>query len=135
MTNYRAEQPYEPASDLDPDYHPTFNESTSRLRGSRCTRCGAVVYPFALACYTCRGGELEEHDLPDRGILATYTTVHVSTSREVPYTIGYVDLQGDVRVLAPIRPGPAEIACDALVELVVDDTGWAFTPIEEDARV
>src|SRR3546814_10819332 len=39
------------------------------------------------------------------GVLYSFSTVHVSSSQPVPYTIGYVDFPGDVRVLAKVR-GP-----------------------------
>ena len=127
-----AERPLIPNSDLDHGAFPRVDAESGRLRGSRCTGCGQVVFPHALACYRCRGLELEAVDLPDEGVLATFTTVHVSSSREVPYTVGYVDLPGDIRILAPIRPVPSDLACDVRVRRVTDADGWAFATITEE---
>ena len=61
-------------------------------RMSRCGHCGSLAYPPRELCHRCGqpGGTAEP--LTPSGRLYTWSTVHVSASRPVPYTIGYVDL-------------------------------------------
>jgi len=125
MSQSNAEHPLLPFDDLKEGAREDYEPTRAVLVGSRCDDCGAVVYPRALACYRCRGARLEAHDLPREGVLQTFTHVRLSSSRPVPYTIGYVDLPGDVRLLAPLRPSES-IACDMPVKLVADGVGWAF---------
>jgi uncharacterized OB-fold protein len=43
--------------------------------------------------------------LSRRGTLYTFTTVHAAPSAfSIPYTIGFIDLPEDVRILAQIEP-------------------------------
>jgi uncharacterized OB-fold protein len=62
------------------------------------------------------------------GVLYSWTTVHASSTRPTPYTIGYVDLPEGVRLLADIVSTPSSASFDAQVRLVTDDEGaWAFS--------
>jgi uncharacterized protein len=111
------------------------NLARTALAGGRCRECGAVVYPMPIVCYQCQSDLLESHDLPRRGVLASFTTIRVSTSRPVPYSVGYVDLPGDVRLLAPLIVGGQEFSCDAEVVLEIVDGGWGFRlATEEEAK-
>ncbi len=68
------------------------------------------------------------------GVLYSFSTVHVSSSQPVPYTIGYVDFPGDVRVLAKVRGTHRALRCDCAVRLVSEDTEWFVEPVAGDAR-
>ncbi|MGH3246996.1 MAG: OB-fold domain-containing protein [Trebonia sp.] len=58
--------------------------------------------------------------------MCSWATVHVSSSRPVPYTLGYVDLPRELRVLALIGGDPAGLRIGQPVELLVGDGGWTF---------
>ncbi|SNT36273.1 Zn-ribbon domain-containing OB-fold protein [Rhodococcoides kyotonense] len=73
---------------------------------------------------------MEPHLVGPLGTLYSWTTVHVSTSRQVPYTIGYVDFPGDLRVLGEIGGEIDSLSMDATVTLRADADGtWSFSPI------
>src|SRR3546814_2520605 len=60
---------------------------------------------FLLCSLTAQGRRSFPHtdgtqcvEVGPEGVLYSFSTVHVSSSQPVPYTIGYVDFPGDVRV-------------------------------------
>jgi uncharacterized protein len=88
------------------------------LCGSRCVRCAALAFPARASCHRCAGTDLEPADIGTDGLLYSWSTVRVSSSRPVPYTLGYVDLPGSVRVLAVIEGDPALLRPDCAMRLV-----------------
>jgi hypothetical protein len=65
------------------------------------------------------------------GVLYSFSTVHVSSSQPVPYTIGYVDFPGDVRVLAKVRGPLPALRCDCVVRLANENSEWFVEPVAE----
>ena len=65
------------------------------------------------------------------GVLYSFSTVHVSSSQPVPYTIGYVDFPGDVRVLAKVRGPHHALRCDCVVRLASEGCDWFVEPVAE----
>lgn len=63
------------------------------------------------------------------GLLYSFSTIHVSPSQTVPYTIGYVDFPGDVRVLAKVRGPHHTLRCDCVVRLVSEGFEWFVEPV------
>ena len=78
-----------------------------RLLGTRCGQCATLTFPPASACPHC----WEHHDLasevlPEPGVVHSFSVVHVPEDGiEAPYTIGWVDFPGGIRVCGRIR-GP-----------------------------
>lgn len=64
------------------------------------------------------------------GALYSFSTVYVSSSRQVPYTLGYVDFPDGLRALARVREGRAALRCDVPVVLRADDEDWWVEPVE-----
>jgi len=62
------------------------------------------------------------------GRLYTWSTVHVSASRPVPYTLGYVDLDDGLRVLVQLAGDPGEFQMDGPVRLVPGCDELTFAP-------
>lgn len=52
------------------------------------------------------------------GRLCSWSTVHVSASRATPYTLGYVDLDDGLRVLALLDGDPGMLRIGASVQRV-----------------
>ena len=129
MTRSDAESPLVAFADL-ARASSGFDSDRGVLVGSRCERCAAIVYPRASVCFQCRSSTLDDLDLTSEGILQSFTRVRVSSSREVPYAIGYVDLPEGVRILAPLRDTD-DLACDAPVRLSFDSSEWSFEVIQE----
>lgn len=96
------------------------------LSESRCADCGARAFPPRRICVACLGTDLAATPLPTAGTLYSFSTVHVSSARETPYVLGYVDLPDGVRVLTEVV-GDGELACDLPVELVTEPDRWYFT--------
>lgn len=70
------------------------------------------------------------------GTLYVYTTVHVSSSREIPYTLGYVDFEEGFRTLAEVRfSSLGDRACDIRVQLKADPTSWWVEPVDREVSV
>ena len=63
------------------------------------------------------------------GVLYSFSTVHVSSSQPAPYTIGYVDFPGDVRVLAKVRGPHHALRCDGVVRLASEGSEWFVEPV------
>lgn len=98
--------------------------ATGRLQGTRCIDCGARAFPARPVCHRCGGTRLAAHDLGTAGRLYSWTTVRVSSTRNTPYSIGYVDIDDEVRVLGRLLG--EDFAIDDIVEVTTDDQGWAF---------
>jgi uncharacterized OB-fold protein len=74
-----------------------------RLAASRCSTCGARACPPATVCATCLGTDLEQTAISGAGVLYAYTVVHVAPAgRDVPYAVGYVDLDDGPRVFVAL---------------------------------
>jgi uncharacterized OB-fold protein len=69
------------------------------LLGSLCRDCGASAFPARPTCHRCGGAEVAPAAIGVTGTVYASTTVHVSSSRETPYHLAYVDLDGGPRVL------------------------------------
>jgi uncharacterized OB-fold protein len=107
------------------------SDGTPSLVGSRCESCDAVYFPRRLVCFECRSVQLQDRLLSRRGVLYSWTTVHVSSSRAVPYAVGYVDLPEGVRVFTSLDDRD-RLEFDQLVQLRVGPDGeWAFAPLNE----
>jgi uncharacterized protein len=118
------------------------------LIGSRCRRCGVVAFPRQASCAACASSDVEERRLARKGTLWTWTiqcfppkSPPYAGSAEgfEPYGVGYVELQGEVRVEARLTESdPERLRIGMPMELVlVPAPGsdgvltYAFRPVEE----
>jgi uncharacterized OB-fold protein len=74
-----------------------------RLIGSRCPRCQQVMVPAATwHCPTCDFAEMQEVELPHRGVLAATAPITIFPSAsfiaEAPFARGYVDVATDAPI-------------------------------------
>lgn len=108
-----------PISDLDATDLPAF-----------VVRDGATLL---LCAQTAQGGRhtdgAQRVEVGPQGVLYSFSTVHVSSSWPVPYTIGYVDFPGDVRVLARVRGPDHALRCDCVVRLASEGSEWFVEPV------
>jgi uncharacterized OB-fold protein len=109
----------------------TWPSDEPRLIGARCTACGLVTFPAGPPCQRCGGTEATETLLSDRGTLWTFTTQGfrppsppydgadtAGTFR--PYTLGYVELPGEVMVEARLtEPDPDRLAIGQQMRLTI----------------
>jgi hypothetical protein len=98
-------------------------------------RDGATFLCRALTAQGLRGfphtDGAQRVEVGPEGVLYSFSTVHVSSSQPVPYTIGYVDFPGDVRVLAKVRGPYHALRCDCVVRLASEGSDWFVEPVAE----
>ncbi len=121
-----------PYRDLAADGGPDFEirDGAVLLRGSRSRSSGSLAFPSRQVCIETGARDMEPMTFGPRATLYSYSTIHVSSSRPVPYTIGYVDFENGLRVLAAIRADVDHLRCDLPVELRADDSGWFVEPLQ-----
>lgn len=100
-----------------------------RLVGSRCGACGVVTFPHQHGCPRCGAESMEPATLAGRGTVWTWTTQEYPVKEPYagpsgddwrPFVLGYVDLDGEVRVethLVGCSPDDVHIGME--VELVL----------------
>jgi len=102
------------------------------LVGQRCQDCGRTLFPKTGICPGCRSENLADAELPAQGTLYSWSVVHAAPKPwRTPYTIGYVDLAGDVRVFSHIAGDPAALRVGMPVALSAApeaDDGAAAAP-------
>ncbi len=107
-------------------------DRTPVLVAARCAACGRDLVPDAAGLPDLRDPRAPSaYHIGPGGRVYSYTTVHVSSSRPTPYTLGYVDLDEGVRVLATLESS-GEIELDARCRLEISDAGdWWFVAEEQ----
>jgi uncharacterized OB-fold protein len=101
------------------------------LRGSVSRSSGSKAFPARQVCLETGARDMEPMTFGPRGTLYSYATVHLSASRPVPYTIGYVDFENGVRVLAQVEAPAAALSCDLPVEVRADGERWFVVPVAQ----
>lgn len=107
-----------------------------RLRGGRCRSCGAVAFPLPAGCARCTSEDLEEIELPDNGVLWSWTIQRFRPKPPYrgpdefePFGVGYVDL-GSVIVEGRLTVAdPDDLEIGMRMTLVDNGAGYAFAPI------
>lgn len=88
----------------------------------KCSSCDRLQVPPAYLCRFCKSDKLQEMEIPGRGVLYTYSTVHVpiaSLEKEAPYTVIIVELKEGCKLTGRlVKPSSEKLAIGALVELV-----------------
>ena len=93
-----------------------------RLTTTRCTACGALTFPPRPYCPACSSDRHEWTTLSGQGRLYSRTRVHAAAgpfARLVPYSIGVIDLQEGVRMLASLLSPATALPLDAAIRIVV----------------
>jgi len=121
----------------------TGSDGAPHLLGSRCTDCETIVFPPVEVCPDCMSENVERRRIADRGMLYSWSVVHVAPRGwTVPYIAAYVDLPDGVRVFAHlVEADSAKLSMDMKVKLCMatlgeDEDGamvesYAFTPAGE----
>lgn len=109
------------------------------LLGTQCQHCNQVYFPNVNFCSGCDTRELKEIELGDRGVLFAYTTVNMKSAHfNPPYSAGYINLPGDIKIFSPLRKidgKPFEVGMEMTLEVVPlwsqnnnDVIGYRFFP-------
>jgi uncharacterized OB-fold protein len=92
------------------------------LLGACCGVCGTEFFPRHPVCPHCMSEEVAAKEMPRRGKLYAFTTLHVGPPKwNKPMRIGYVDLPNGVRVFAHLSG--AEFSFGQEVELATAVVG------------
>lgn len=90
------------------------------LIGGACADCGARAFPRAPVCIACMSENIVAKELPRRGTLYAFSTVHIAPKKwKKPMTIGYVDLPDGVRVFTHLAGGEFAIGDEVEVDIGV----------------
>lgn len=132
----------------------TWPSDEPQLIGGRCGQCAAVTFPAWPSCARCGSTEIEQHLLPRRGTLWTFTTQEFlpkepyasgeTVETFTPYGIGMVQLGDEVRVEGRLTESdPEKLAIGMEMELVIlpfrtDPDGtvvlvYAFAPATQES--
>ena len=125
----------------------TWPADEPQLIGGRCPDCAAVTFPKTGYCARCGSIAVEEHLLPRRGTLWTFTTQEFLPKEPYaggetaetfqPYGVGVVQLGDEVRVEGRLTTADvSQLRIGMEVELVVipfngDVVTFAFAPVQE----
>ncbi|GFP24605.1 uncharacterized protein HKBW3S43_00341 [Candidatus Hakubella thermalkaliphila] len=76
----------------------------SKIMGYQCQKCGKIHYPFHLRCSSCGARDFELCDLPDEGVLLTFTRLSALPEGYDVRTLnlGIVELSNGVRVTGQV---------------------------------
>lgn len=103
-------------------------EGTVFLRGSRSRSSNSMAFPEREVCLQTGTRDMEPFLFGPDAELYSFTTIHVSSSRPVPYTLGYVDFPNGVRVLAHIDTTSHPLRCNQPVQLRAEGDRWFVVP-------
>jgi uncharacterized OB-fold protein len=109
----------------------TIDDIGPRLLGSRCTVCGNHMFPRQDGCPKCMSSENTDVELATHGTLWTWTVQAFPPKAPPylgpvgddfrPYGVGYVELEGQVRVEARLTESdPAKLVIGMPMHLVVE---------------
>lgn len=100
------------------------------LKGSKSRSSGGMAFPEREVCLETGARDMEPMLFGGEAVLYSFSTVHVSSSRPVPYTLGYVDFSNGLRVLANVvTDDPGALRCDQPVQLRATDDDWFVVPV------
>ena len=125
----------------------TWPSDEPQLIGGRCAACASVTFPTPVSCARCGSTDVEQHLLPRRGTLWTFTTQEFLPKEPYasgetmetfkPYGVGLVQLGDEVRVEGRLTTADVNaLRIGMEMEVVVvpfrdDVVTYAFRPVEE----
>ncbi|NKB36063.1 MAG: DNA-binding protein [Gammaproteobacteria bacterium] len=113
--------------------------STGEFTSTRCQVCRKLMFPPRQHCPMCWSKKTDWVSLSGKGKLYARTTVHAGPlmfQQHIPYSVGIIDLDEGVRLIASIIDGDEKIQNDEEVQLIVlaydDGPLFAVRKIESD---
>ncbi|MEM8824800.1 MAG: OB-fold domain-containing protein [Pseudomonadota bacterium] len=99
------------------------------LLGARSASSGVEAFPARPICPETGARDMETAQFGPTAMLYSFATIHVSASRDVPYTLGYIDFPSGLRTLAHVRAPDEMLRCDLPVVLCAGPDGdWWVEP-------
>lgn len=100
------------------------------LKGARSASSGVETFPARPICPETGARDMEPALFGPDAVLYSFSTVHVSATRPVPFTLGYIDFPSGLRAFAHVRAGKRSLRCDIPVTLRAEGTTWWVEPAE-----
>ncbi len=125
---------------------PSSPDEKPQLIGSKCTKCGEVVFPSNPVCVNCQNQQMDNIKLSRRGKVWSFTTIMLPPPQwykgPVPFDLGHVELEEGVRVWTRLLGAQAgtfkigqEVELDIDVMQVDADgneiLGYCFVPVKK----
>ena len=98
------------------------------LRGARSASSGVEAWPARSICPETGASDMEPAFFGPEAVLYSFSTVHVSAARTVPYTIGYIDFPSGLRAFAHVRAPADELRCGLPVTIGAEGSEWWVEP-------
>lgn len=98
------------------------NLATGEFKTTICQTCNRLMFPPRQHCSACWSKQMQWVTLSGKGKLYARTTVHAAADTfqpQVPFSVGIVDLQEGIRLIASILDEPDHINNDDDIDLVV----------------
>jgi uncharacterized OB-fold protein len=122
-----------PLADLAIDERQDFmvaDDGVVKLIASRSASSDSLSFPQRSICQVTGARDMSAEPVGPHGSLYSFSTIHISATRQTPYTLGYVDFESGLRVLAEVRGASSDaLICDLPVTLACDATGWWVEPL------
>ena len=96
--------------------------SAGEFTSTRCQVCRKLMFPPRQHCPTCWSKKMAWVPLSGKGKLYARTTIHAAPEmfrKQVPYSVGIIDLEEGLRLVATIIDGETKILNDDAVQLIV----------------
>jgi uncharacterized OB-fold protein len=87
------------------------NVSQGKLLGAKCRKCGKIHLPPRPLCDNCLSKEFDWTDFPKKGMLLTYTVIHIAPAQfqdVAPYAMGIVEFGKDLKLPGMIHGAPLD---------------------------
>lgn len=131
MSTSSTTQPSKPAPQMpdSPLYQGYFEGlRENQLHIPKCTSCGTLQWPPRELCGNCQGSEFEQHEVPAKGEVYTYSVMyrafHPWFSDKLPYSVVVVEVADGIRLLGRyVGSDPEEVACGQQMEAVFNEFG------------
>lgn len=123
---------HRPIADLDIAARQDFRAENGEilLIASWSESSGEMAFPQREFCPVTGARDMQPIEFGPRGMLYSFSTIHVSSSRPTPYTIGYVDFENGLRIMAHVRfDAETVLHCDMPVQTDADADGWFVRPL------
>ncbi len=110
---------------------PMSPDEKPQLIGTECQACGEIAFPPTKRCRSCQSQDVKEFKLKQKGKIFTMSTIYVPPpppyyKGDVPFSIGWVELPDQCRVLSPL------VDADAESFKIGMDVDLVFRKIDED---
>jgi len=92
-----------------------------KLLGLKCKSCGAVFSPPSMLCRECDSEDVEVTEVKDKGVIDTYTVIHVAPlgyEKEAPYIVARAKMEeGFIMVGRLIDVAPEKVAIGSKIKV------------------